>query len=125
MVERTVRSHSREVKEAAVHRLEAGEPLRQVAEALGVRRKLLYDWRKAYQAHGIEGFKRRGRTPKPPSPPPDPEAELKAANQRIAALERKIGQQAVELDFFRKALQDEPSVAMPASQPTSTRSSKP
>jgi hypothetical protein len=49
-------------------------------------------------------------------PPGDPEGvlevapasereELPRAQQRIAELERKIGQQQVELDFFQRALQ--------------------
>jgi transposase-like protein len=45
MSEHTVRTFTREFKEAAVKRIEAGERLREVAEALEVRRKLLYDWR--------------------------------------------------------------------------------
>jgi hypothetical protein len=39
------------------------------------------------------------------APPETPAAELEAARTRIAELERKIGQQQVELDFFRQALQ--------------------
>jgi len=46
----------------------------------------------------------------PPDPPPDaaPSAatagELASARQRIAELEAKIGRQALELDFFQRAL---------------------
>jgi hypothetical protein len=34
-----------------------------------------------------------------------PEASLAAARRRIAELERKVGQQQLDLDFFRAALQ--------------------
>lgn len=103
-----VRVFTREFKKAAVQRIEAGERLRAVAEELGIRRKLLYDWRAAWRAEGLAGFnKKRGPRPKPK--PQDnaggADAELIAARQRIVELERKIGQQAVELDFFRQALQ--------------------
>lgn len=125
MSKRSVRTYTREFKEAAVKRIEGGERLREVAVALGVRRKLLYDWRSAYRAHGISGFKRRGRKPKPPDAPPDAKAELKAALKRIAELERKIGQQTVDLDFFRRALQVGEAERTPATRLAPTRSSKP
>jgi len=104
----TVRVFTPEFKQAAVKRIGAGERLRAVAEDLGIRRKLLYDWRAVWRAQGIAGFKKkRGRRPKakPQDSAGGPAAELAAARRRIAELERKIGQQAVELDFFRQALQ--------------------
>lgn len=104
----TVRVFTSKFKQAAVKRVEAGERLRAVADDLGVRRKLLYDWRAAWRAEGLAGFNKK-RGPRPKSKPQDngsgADAELIAARQRIAELERKIGQQAVELDFFRQALQ--------------------
>ena len=56
---------------------------------------------------------RRGAAPEPavdgggrpvPMPPPEPPDELARARDRIAELERKIGQQQVDLDFFKGAL---------------------
>jgi transposase-like protein len=81
----TVRVFAPAFKQAAVKRIEAGERLRAVAEDLGVRRKLLYDWRAAWRAQGIAGFtKKRGRRPK--AEPADriagPDAELAAASLR-------------------------------------------
>ena len=84
-----------------------------------MRRKLLYQWRDTVRRGGVEALRGVGR------PPPAsalvaaaarPRAAVAAggggarragagAGQRIAALERKIGQQALELDFFGQALQ--------------------
>jgi hypothetical protein len=54
-------------------------------------------------------------------------ADLAAAKQQIAELERKVGQQQLELDFFRKALQQVSGKRRPSDgpgAPASTRSSK-
>jgi len=123
----TVRVFTSKFKQTAVKRIEAGERLRAVAEELGVRRKLLYDWRAAWRAEGLAGFnKKRGPRPKPK--PQDnaggSDPELAAAHRRIAELERKIGQQAVELDFFRQALQLGSGRKGGSCAPASTTSSK-
>ena len=39
-------------KLAAIKRLEAGEAVLPLARKLGVSRKLLHDWRKAWKLHG-------------------------------------------------------------------------
>ena len=67
------RAFSTEFKERAVLRLEAGERLAALADELGIRRKLLYEWRRGYRQQGIAGLNRK-RGPKPggkgsPSPP--------------------------------------------------------
>jgi transposase len=123
----TVRVFTSKFKQAAVKRIEAGERLRAVAEALGIRRKLLYDWRAAWRAEGLAGFnKKRGPRPKPKPQDSDggPDTELAAAHRRIAELERKIGQQAVELDFFRQALQLGSGRKGGSCMPVSTTSSR-
>jgi transposase len=53
--------------------------------------------------------------------------EQARAQRRIAALERKIGQQQVELDFFQQALRQVSGKRQPSDgpgAPASTRSSK-
>ena len=102
---------SRELKLAAVRRMLAGENVSALARELKVLRKDLYKWRARFRSGGPAALRGRGRPRKlVQAEPPDataaapPEAELAKAQRRIAELERKIGQQEVELDFFRQAL---------------------
>ena len=112
MSRQAMRTFSTEFKESAVLRVDAGERLAAVAEALTIRRKLLYEWRAAYRKLGAAGLNRkRGRKPggaraSPDAAPatPAPLTELARAQARIAELERKIGKQQMDLDFFREAL---------------------
>ena len=112
MSQQAMRVFSTAFKETAVLRLEAGERLASVARELGIARKLLYEWRGAYRKLGAAGLNRR-RGPKPMSARASPDAapatpaplsELARAQARIAELERKIGRQALDIDFFREAL---------------------
>jgi len=109
------RQYERAFKVAALERVAAGENVSAVSRELGIRRKLLDQWRDAVRRGGIEALRGRGRprtgeqlVERPPLPSPPgvavPDA-LARARERIAALERKIGQQALELDFFAQALQ--------------------
>jgi hypothetical protein len=101
--------YSGERKLAAVKRLLAGESARAVAEELGIRRGLLYKWKDRYALLGEAGLlaSRVGRPRKQEGRSVDPQGsrgELLAARKRIAELERKVGQQSLELDFFEGAL---------------------
>jgi len=105
------RVFSREFKLSAIRRMLIGENVSALARELQVLRKDLYKWRDTFRSRGPEGLRSRGRPRKAPAgekpapavPPPEPD-ELAEAKQRIAELERKIGQQQVDLDFFRQAL---------------------
>lgn len=108
---RQARVFSREMKLSAVRRMIAGENVSALARELNVLRKDLYKWRDNFRAGGPAALRGRGRPrklaqPEPPdaAPPPGRADALSRAKQRIADLERKIGQQQVELDFFRQAL---------------------
>ncbi|MBZ5681652.1 MAG: helix-turn-helix domain-containing protein [Acidobacteriia bacterium] len=101
-----------ELKLAAVRRVLAGESVRAVAENLGIRRKRLYVWKDRYAELGEAGLvHRRGGRPRKQAPVATTgsealagRGELLAARKRIAELERKVGQQELELDFFGEAL---------------------
>lgn len=100
---------SRELKISAVKRMLAGENTTALAKELKVRRTILYRWRDSYGKDGARAFPgRAGRPPKLPQNIEEVRVEaansLAAAEKRIAELERKIGQQQVELDFFQRAL---------------------
>lgn len=133
------RQFSEAFKEAAVRRLEAGEKIAAVAAGIGVRRKLLYQWRDAWRAMGSAGFNRkRGRkpgwkaaeaagaaaAPDAVAPAAPASQELRKAQARIAELERLIGRQQADLHFFREALRLWDATPPNGGAPISTRSSK-
>jgi hypothetical protein len=51
-------------------------------------------------------------------------SDLEKAHRRIAELERKVGQQQVDLDFFRQALRQVREARRPSTEPGVTGSSK-
>lgn len=104
-------AYAPELKLTAVRRVLAGESVRAVAKELGIRRKRLYVWKDRYAELGEAGLvqRRAGRPRKPAAMRNEAETfsargELLAARRRIAELERKVGQQELELDFFGEAL---------------------
>jgi transposase-like protein len=98
------------LKRTAVARVAAGESIAEVARDLQVRDRLLYAWRDKVRAGGPAGLRGRGRPRQGAAARAAPvaaeagEDELARAQRRVAELERKIGQQQVDLDFFRRAL---------------------
>jgi transposase-like protein len=104
------RYFSEEQKRAAVERVAAGEAVSTVARAIRADRKRLYEWRGKYQEGGAEAVRRVGRPRKAEALSArarswqDEPDEAKAAGRQIAELQRKIGEQQVDLDFFRRAL---------------------
>ncbi len=104
------RDYPKELKRLAISRLEGGERPGDVARDLGVDRQRVYDWHHRYRLGGLVALRGRGR----PSQEEAAEAERRSqaglldegalARQRIAELERKVGQQTADLDFFRQAL---------------------
>jgi transposase len=104
--------YTMELKLAAVQRIGAGESVSAVAQELGIRRKRLYVWKDRYAELGEAGLRRgRGGRPRKESSEAGSgsetmvgRGELLTARRRIAELERKVGQQELELDFFAEAL---------------------
>lgn len=117
----------------AIRRVERGEGVLPVARDLGVTRKALHDWVRAFKTFGPEGLNRK-RGPKPGRRRLKPVADttsgdgrgsLTASQQRIAELERVIGRQQLELDFFRQALRAlDGKATQGKTRPASVKSSK-
>jgi transposase len=110
--ERKVREYTAEFKLAAVKRVLSGEGVSLVADELGMRRKRLYVWKDRYLQFGEAGLaaskggrpRSNGQDGERGAEPQAGRGELLAARKRIAELERKVGQQELELDFFGEAL---------------------
>ena len=100
---------TREFKLGAVARMDETANIVALAKELGVERKLLYIWRDKFRAGGAEALHPIGRplniarSFEEASAPSSP-AATDTEPRRIEELERKIGQQQLELDFFRAAL---------------------
>jgi transposase len=120
------RVFDREFKLSAVRRLMAGEPPARIAQELQVWPSHLSKWLANYRRYGAEGLRlaRRPRMVGAAKLKPMAEAaDLAKAQQRIDELERKIGQQQLELDFFQKALRQVGKARRPSDGsgfPTST-----
>ena len=117
------RRYSREAKVAAVERMLAGEKVIALSKELGVACKMLYEWRAMYLSGGASALRGPGKPRKGPQlEPPRAPADLGQAQARIVELERKIGQQQLELDFFRKALRQVRETRQPSDGPGASSS---
>ena len=96
------RVFSPEFKESVAQRIVNGESVSALHDEFQIKRSVLYRWRDAYRKQGGAGLRMAGRPPGNPSPRAGVSAE-EAAARRTGELERKIGQQALELDFLRRA----------------------
>ena len=85
------RKFIREFKLEAVRRLEMGVPVAELARALEVNPNVLHRWRREQQQGPGNSFPGNGKRRWPEG--------------RVAELERKVGQQALEIDFLRDCLQ--------------------
>lgn len=99
---------SGEVKRKAVRRVAAGEAVSAVAADLGIDRRRVYEWQEQVRQGGLEVLRGPGRPRKGALDGPSLKSAIlnegAAARRRIAELERKIGEQQADLDFFRQAL---------------------
>jgi transposase len=130
------RVFSREFKIGIVCRMLAGEDVSALARELKMTRKDLYVWRDRFQTGGPDALRGRGRPPKAAAagltasgtsakaPGETPAAELEAARKRVAELERKVGQQQLDLDFFQRALRHVGAPRQPGAKPGVTGSTK-
>lgn len=88
-----------EFKIGAIKRVAAGETVTRVAREAGITRGVLNRWRKQYPELGAAGCLPLGaRKEAVPSP-------VEMAARQIAELERKVGQQEVEIGFLKRAFE--------------------
>src|SRR5215469_11235160 len=85
------RQFTKEFKLAAVRRLEQGVSIGEAARALEVNPNVLHRWRREFRPGPGNAFPGNGKQ--------------RWSEGRIAELERKIGQQALEIDFLKGCLQ--------------------
>ena len=85
------RKFTKEFREEAVRRLELGASVAEVARACEVNPNVLYRWRRELRDYGAKAFTGNG--------------ERRGEEQQVAELERKVGRQALEIDFLRRCLQ--------------------
>ena len=85
------RQFTKDFKLAAIQRLERGVSISEVARALEVNPNVLHRWRREFRQAPGNSFPGNGKP--------------RWSEGRIAELERKIGQQALEIDFLKGCLQ--------------------
>ena len=107
------RKFTREFKEAAVRRLELGASVAEVARACEVNPNVLHRWRREFRqgpGNAFPGFGKR-----------------RWDDTQQAKLERKIGQQTLEIDFLKGCLQrieEQRMLQALTGKPRSTKTSK-
>ena len=87
----TRRKFTRELKMSAIQQLDAGSSAAEVARAFEINANLLHRWRKEFQYGPGNAFPGGGKR--------------LWEETRVAQLERKVGQQTVEIDFLKGCLQ--------------------
>ena len=108
------RQFTKEFKLAAIQRLELGASVSEVARAFEVNPNVLHRWRKEFRQGPGNAFPGLGKR--------------RWDEGRVAQLERKIGQQALEIDFLKGCLQridEQRKLQALAGRPLSTGRSKP
>ena len=104
-MKKKAKSYSLDFKQEAARRMAQATTIIGLAKELGIRRKLLYQWRDQFQAGDRMGLeRRRGRPPGSSSQTVSPPAPS-AADLRIAELERLLGRKQLEVDFLKRAFE--------------------
>ena len=85
------RKFTREMKLAAVQRMDAGASVAEVARAFEVNPNVLHRWRREFREGPGNAFPGLGKR--------------RWEEGQVAELERKFGQQALEIDFLKRCLQ--------------------
>jgi transposase len=104
-MKKKARSYSVDFKQEAVRRMAQATTIIGLAKELGIRRKLLYQWRDQFRTGGRAVLeRRRGRPPGSKSETVSPPAPS-ATELRIAELERLLGRKQLEVDFLKRAFE--------------------
>jgi len=126
MGRRKNRRHSAEFRIEIAQQMLAGENVSELSSRYKIKRSMMYRWREAYLKQGPAGLQRRPGRPKGQGPTRVGNASAEPRlRQRIAELERKIGQQALEMDFFKgvfKRLEELPRTSRCGGTPSTRRS---
>lgn len=85
------RKFTKEFKLAAVRRLEQGISIAEAARALEVSANVLHRWKREFRQGAGNAFPGNGKQ--------------RWSHGQIVELERKVGQQAMEIDFLKNCLQ--------------------
>jgi transposase len=125
------RRHSAVFKREVIARLEAGESGSALSRELGIQRSMLYRWWASYRRGGPLALREGQGRPDKIEAVELAEARRRlmatngvaAAHDRIAELERKIGQQQQDLDFFKEALRHIRASRRASEEPGETASS--
>ncbi|HEY7391707.1 MAG TPA: transposase [Bryobacteraceae bacterium] len=107
------RKFTKEFKEEAIRRLDLGAGIAEVARACEVNPNVLHRWRRELRDYGLKAFAGNG--------------QRRQEEGRTAELERKVGRQALEIDFLRRCLQhveEQRKLQALTTRGSSTRSSK-
>jgi transposase len=107
------RQFTREFKLAALQRLETGASVAEVARAFEVHPNVLQRWRREFRQGPGNAFPGLGKR--------------RWEESCVAHLERKVGQQALEIDFLKGCLQrieEQRQLQALSPKPRSTRKSK-
>jgi transposase len=94
--------YSVELKERVVRRILDGEKVSVLQRETGVPSRTCYAWVRAYSKRGMKGLRGPGK-PRKDDRRASKSSPEGAAAARVAELERKIGQQALEIDFLQRA----------------------
>ena len=108
------RKFTKETKLAAIQQLERGSSMAEVARAFEVNPNLLHRWRKEFRHGPRNAFPGAGKR--------------RWDETKVAQLERKVGQQALEIDFLKGCLQrleEQRMLQALNGKPRSTATSKP
>jgi transposase len=85
------RQFTKELKLRVVEEVEAGLSLAEASRRYEVHANLIRKWRDLYRENGNRAFAGHGK--------------MYREEAKIAALERKIGQQAMEIEFLKKLIE--------------------